>query len=104
IEKEMKNKILEYIYRDLSEDKKDELTALAEVEQEGLEDKKEQESENQEESPASMDADDLQESDFSEKNEDLQSQDYESQDLQTDTSFVIDSPQEQEVEDAKVIQ
>ena len=38
IEKEMKNKILEFIYRDLSEEKKDELTALAEVEQEGLED------------------------------------------------------------------
>lgn len=36
IEKEMKNKILEYIYRDLSEEKKDELTALAEVEQEGI--------------------------------------------------------------------
>lgn len=37
IEKEMKNKILEFIYRDLSEEKKDELTALAELEQEGIE-------------------------------------------------------------------
>ena len=37
IEKDMKNKILEFIYRDLSEEKKDELTALAEVEQEGVE-------------------------------------------------------------------
>lgn len=36
IEKEMKNKILEFIYRDLSEETKDELTALAEVEQEGI--------------------------------------------------------------------
>ena len=36
IEKEMKNKILEFIYRDLSEDKKNELTALAEVEEESL--------------------------------------------------------------------
>ncbi|MBR1537648.1 MAG: PilZ domain-containing protein [Treponema sp.] len=34
IEKEMKNNILAFIYRDLSEEKKDELTALAEVEQE----------------------------------------------------------------------
>ena len=36
IEKEMKNKILEFIYRDLSEDTKNELTALAEVEEESL--------------------------------------------------------------------
>ena len=34
IEQEMKNTILEFIYRDLSEDKKNELTALAEVEAE----------------------------------------------------------------------
>ncbi|MBP3772607.1 MAG: PilZ domain-containing protein [Treponema sp.] len=38
IEKEMRNKILEFIYRDLSEDKKDELTALEEIEQENLDD------------------------------------------------------------------
>lgn len=38
IEKEMRNKILEFIYRDLSEDKKDELTALEELEQENLDD------------------------------------------------------------------
>ena len=34
IEKEMKNAILAFIYKDMSEEKKDELTALAEVEQE----------------------------------------------------------------------
>ena len=37
IEPHLATKILEFIYRDLSEDKKEELTALAEVEQEGLE-------------------------------------------------------------------
>lgn len=34
VDKEMKNAILAFIYKDLSEEKKDELTALAEVEQE----------------------------------------------------------------------
>lgn len=37
VETDMKNAILTFIYRDLSEERKDELTALAEVEQEGLE-------------------------------------------------------------------
>lgn len=37
ISKEMKNTILAFIYRDLSDEKKDELTALAEVEQEEME-------------------------------------------------------------------
>ena len=37
IEKEMKNAILSFIYRDLSEEKKDELTVLAELEQEEIE-------------------------------------------------------------------
>ena len=37
IAKEMKNTILSFIYRDLSEDKKNELTALAELEAEGME-------------------------------------------------------------------
>ena len=37
IGKEMKNTILSFIYRDLSEDKKNELTALAEVEEEEME-------------------------------------------------------------------
>ena len=37
IEKEMKNSILSFIYRDLSEEKKEELTALAELEQEEIE-------------------------------------------------------------------
>lgn len=36
IEKEMKNAILSFVYRDLSEEKKNELTALAEVEEESL--------------------------------------------------------------------
>lgn len=39
IEKEMKNAILSFIYRDMSEDKKNELEALAEVEQEEQEEK-----------------------------------------------------------------
>ena len=38
ISKEMKNTILEFVYRDMSEDKKNELTALAEVEEEEMKD------------------------------------------------------------------
>jgi len=37
IEKDMRNKILEFIYRDLSDEKKEELAVLAEVEKEGVE-------------------------------------------------------------------
>ena len=40
IEKEMKNSILAFIYRDLSDEKKEELTALAEVEEEEQESQK----------------------------------------------------------------
>ena len=48
IEKEMKNKILEFIYNDLSEEKKNELEALAEVELEGLEEQGNQNNETPE--------------------------------------------------------
>ena len=113
IEKEMKNKILEYIYRDLSEDKKDELTALAEVEQEGLEDKKSQESETPEELSASLDADNLRETELPEKAEkqeeaeiqqEAEPQESEAEELQTDTSSILDLSEEQEAEEAKVLQ
>lgn len=113
IEKEMKNKILEYIYRDLSEDKKDELTALAEVEQEGLEDKKSQESETPEELSASLDADNLRETELpeeAEKQEEAEIQqeaepkESEAEELQTDTSSILDLSEEQEAEEAKVLQ
>ena len=107
IEKEMKNKILEYIYRDLSEDKKDELTALAEVEQEGLEDKKSQESETPEELSASLDADNLRETELPEEAEiqqEAEPQESEAEELQTDTSSILDLSEEQEAEEAKVLQ